>query len=92
MALQHVLPTVAHSQLNAAQFVSGVATGHSGAGSVTLAGAKVGDRVLEALDLTDSSDVRSSFEATISVAGHIAQTTASDLSAKTIAFRLLSQS
>lgn len=84
--------TIPPARIAAGTFVSGVVAGHNGAGAVTLAGAKVGDKVIQAINLTDDTDARSSFEATITVAGQIQQSSASDLSTKTISFELLSQS
>jgi hypothetical protein len=56
------------------------AAGLAAAGSVSLAGtnaasAAVGDAVVAVVDLTADTDVTSSFEATISVAGAIQETT-----------------
>ncbi len=52
-----------------------VATSGSGAGSVVLTGAVVGDSVQRVVDLTRGTDVSADFESTITVAGHIQQTT-----------------
>lgn len=59
--------------------------GRNGAGAVTFTGAKVGDTVFSALNLTDVSDAMAAtavFESTITVADQIQQASASDLSAK----------
>lgn len=53
-------------------------TASNGAGPVTLGGAVVGDTV-ENVTALSTGDVTSSFEATISVAGQIQQTAATDL-------------
>jgi hypothetical protein len=75
-------------QFNAAPAINGVtdlvttgymlktATGLSAAGPVTLAGTKVGDKVMAAMELTGTLglDVTADFESTITVAGQIQQT------------------
>lgn len=48
-------------------------TSLSGAGSITLAGVLVGDNVISVLDTSSFTDVSSSFESSISVAGKIQQ-------------------
>lgn len=53
-----------------------VATGLAAAGSVAVAGAAVGDNVEMVLDLTGVADVSADFETTVSVAGHVQQTSA----------------
>lgn len=63
-----------------------VANGNNGAGAVTVTGTKVGDNVELVLDLTDSTDVTSSFEATVTVAGQVQQSAATNLSAKVCVF------
>jgi hypothetical protein len=83
---------VPHARIDSGQVVTGVVSGVASAGAITLAGAKVGDKVVRAVNLTDSSDARSSFEATITSAGHIQQSSGSDLSAKKFDIELLSQS
>lgn len=60
--------------------------GNNGAGNVTVTGVLVGDNVEFVLNLTDGADATSSFEATVSVAGVVKQTSASDLSAKKLVF------
>lgn len=65
------------------------ATGHNGAGAVTLTGALHGSSVFEVANDGDFSDLSSDFEATISTAGQIQQTSASDLSATTLDIALL---
>lgn len=59
-------------------------TGHNGAGSVTVAGAVKGDKVVSVIDLTAAPavNVTADFESTITVAGHIQQTS-TNLSAST---------
>jgi len=68
------------------------ALGHNGAGAVTLAGTQAGDKVIGATNLTTPGDVTASFEATISVAGQIQQTGASNLSAAQVLFVVQPQS
>jgi hypothetical protein len=69
-----------------------VAAGSNGAGAVTVTGTKVGDNVELVLDLTDATDVTSSFEATVSVAGQVQQTAVTNLSGKTCVFFVQPQS
>jgi len=66
--------------------------GAAAAGSLVLAGAVVGDKVMAVTDLTTPLDRTAGFESTITVAGHIQQTTATDLSAKVCQFILIHQS
>jgi hypothetical protein len=68
--------------------ISELATGLNGAGSVAFPAAVDGDVVLLALDLTTPANVTSSFEAVISIAGQIRQTSAANLSAKNILFQI----
>jgi hypothetical protein len=63
--------------------VKAVFTGLSAAGSIVFAGAVVGDSVEIVVGLSTPGDASASFETTISVAGHIQQTSASNLSAVT---------
>ena len=65
-----------------------VQDGRNGAGALTLTGAKVGDTVVAIADLTTPGDLQSSFETTVSVAGQIQQSSASNLSAVEILFVL----
>src|SRR5579871_3367792 len=66
--------------------VSQLASGSNGTGSVPFPGAVDGDVVLLALDLTTPANVTASFEAVISTAGQIRQTSATNLSTKNILF------
>jgi hypothetical protein len=69
------------------------ALGNNGAGSLAVAGLKVGDKVVQVVEAsTPFADITSSFESTISVAGHIRQTSASNLSAVTLMFVIAQQS
>lgn len=65
--------------------------GNNGAGSLALTGAVVGDQVLAVTNLTSPADVTADFESVISVAGHIQQSSATDLSAKVCQFILIHQ-
>ena len=59
------------------KLLQGYAVGLASAGSMVLAGTKVGDKVVQVLETTTPfSDVTADFEKTVSVAGHVAQTTA----------------
>jgi hypothetical protein len=66
--------------------------GKNGAGAVTLAGTAVGDNVVNVTNLSTPGDVTSSFEATITVAGQIQQSAATDLSAAQLMFEIQPQS
>jgi hypothetical protein len=68
--------------------VSQLAAGSNGVGSIAFPAAIDGDVVLSALDLTTPANVTSSFEAVISTAGQIKQTSAANLSAKNIWFQI----
>jgi hypothetical protein len=73
------------------QFIT--VTGSNGAGACTLTGARVGDQV-EGIVRIDSSpaDASASFEATITVADQIQQSSASNLSAQTFLVKTSRQS
>jgi hypothetical protein len=64
-------------------------TGHNLAGTCTLTGAAVGDKVIGVAGLTDMGGADASFEATITVADQIQQSAASDLHAKNYLVMLL---
>jgi hypothetical protein len=68
--------------------VSQFATGNNGVGNVGFPAAVDGDVVLFALDLTTPGNVTSSFEAVISTAGQIRQTSGANLSGKNIFFQI----
>lgn len=68
-----------------------VINGRVGAGTVVLAGAKVGDKVSLTFN-TGSLAIASAFESTITVAGHIQQTSGSDLSAQSYLVLVVHQS
>lgn len=57
-------------------------SGVAAAGPCTLTGAKVGDKVVGVVNLTDGGDASADFEATITVVDQIQQGSASDLSLK----------
>lgn len=74
------------------KLLQGYAVGLSSAGSVVVAGTKVGDKVVQVLETTTPfTDVTADFEAVCSVAGHVAQTTA-DLHLFTLLFVIQQQS
>lgn len=81
---------------NAAFGVAGkrllVFTGHNLAGACTATGAKVGDKVVGIVNLTTPASGTSLFEATITVADQIQQSSATDLSAKVFALLLQAKS
>lgn len=62
--------------------------GRNGAGALTLAGTRIGDKVVMAYNLTDLTDSAAGFEATITAAGQIQQSSATDLSAKKHLFQI----
>jgi hypothetical protein len=64
----------------------GIANGSNGAGAITLANVKVGDNVILAVNLSTPADATASFEAAISIAGQIQQTSASNLSGSVFQF------
>lgn len=64
-------------------------SGKNGAGACTLTGAKVGDVVMGVLSITDGGSAAANFEAVITVAGQIQQSSASDLSTKKFSTLLL---
>lgn len=68
------------------RILSGV--GSNGAGACTLVGAKVGDVVASVQDITDHVQHTAAFEAVITVADQIQQSSATDYSAKTIVVQL----
>lgn len=75
----------------AAQFLPAVVTGLAAAGSIVLAGADVGDKVVMVTNLTTPANASTLFETTITVAGHIQQTSATDLSASKFQVLVLMQ-
>jgi hypothetical protein len=72
--------------------ITAVAAGHNGAGAITVAGAVVGDTVMCVVNLSAPALASSSFEATVSVAGQVQQTSASDLSGSTFMFEVFPRS
>lgn len=79
-------------KMDSAGFLAAVVTGRNGAGACTLTGAKIGDKVIANINLTDADSGRASFETTITVADQIQQSSASDLSTKKYEVMLLVQS
>ena len=79
-------------QLDAAAFKSFYFAGLAAPGAVATAGAKVGDKVVDVESLTDLASGAGSFEATISVAGQLQQTDATDLSKKKFRALVIAQS
>jgi len=67
------------------------AAGNNGAGAITVAGAVVGDNVEFVMGPTNA-DASASFETTVSVAGQVQQTSASNLSANQYVFFVQPQS
>jgi hypothetical protein len=72
--------------------IKAVAAGSDGAGPVTVAGAVVGDNVEMVINLSSPADASADFESTVSVAGQVQQTSASNLSASTFLFLVQPQS
>jgi hypothetical protein len=67
-------------------------TGKNGAGACTATGTKVGDKVTGIVNLTDGTTATSLFEATITVADQIQQSSATDLSAKKFSLLVVAKS
>jgi hypothetical protein len=67
--------------------VTVVAAGRNGAGAVTATGAKVGDKVVAVVNLTDAASGASAFESVVTVADQIQQSSASNLTSKTYVFQ-----
>lgn len=59
-----------------------VVTGKNGTGACTATGARVGDKVIGMVNLTDATDDKANFELAITVVDQIQQSSASNLSAK----------
>lgn len=78
--------------IQASMFKPFCTQGHNGAGAVTATGATVGDQVIAINNITDHALANSSFEPVVTVNDQIQQTSASDLSAKTLTILLASQS
>jgi len=80
------------STRSGASAIKVVTAGHNLAGPVTVAGAVVGDLVEIVVGLTVPGDASGSFETTVSVAGQVQQTAASNLSANQYLFCIKPQS
>lgn len=90
-ALPGTATTTAHNNaLGQDKFLE--TSGNNGAGAVTFAAAKVGDAVKNVSATVTGADQTASFEATVSVAGQVQQTSASDLSSTKLLFVLLGKS
>lgn len=72
--------------------ITTVVTGLSAAGSIALTGAAIGDVVTSVINLSTPADDSSDFESAITVAGHIQQTSATDLSASKFLVSLVPRS
>ncbi len=83
---------VTGEKLDEAALVQKVFAGRNGAGVCTLTGAKVGDKVIGMVNITDATDDIGNFETTITVADQIQQSDASNLSAKKFAVLLVVKS
>lgn len=68
-----------------------VVAGAAAAGELAAVGARQGDIVIQALNLTTPGDARAKFEAVVSINDQIQQTAAEDLTGETIAFLVLKQ-
>jgi hypothetical protein len=67
-------------------------TGHNNTGACTATGLKVGDKVIGVVNLTDGTTATSSFEATVTVADQLQQSSASDLSSKKFSLLVVAKS
>jgi hypothetical protein len=72
----------------ATRMVTVVAAGRNAAGAVTATGFKVGDTVVSAVNLTDGTDDTANFEAAITVADQIQQSSAANLTTKKYIFQV----
>ena len=79
-------------KIASAAFLNWVVTGNNGAGACTLTGAKIGDKVLMNVNITDGTLALGDFEATITVVDQIQQSSAVDLSTKKFTVLLLVKS
>lgn len=70
------------------KIISGISAGAAAAGPITVAGAVVGDVVIAVTNLTTPANASASFEATVSVAGQVQQTSGSNLNGSTYQFLL----
>jgi hypothetical protein len=68
------------------KLIVGVAAGNNGAGAITVAGTVPGDAVVLVTNLSTPANASASFEGTVSVAGQVQQTSASNLSGSTFQF------
>lgn len=68
---------IAATQLKPEVFV---AYGRKGAGAISVGNATVGESIIKVINIVSRVDTTSSFESTVSKAGQIQQTSASDLS------------
>lgn len=71
-----------------------IVTGRSGAGACSTGtmGLKVGDKVVSCVNLTDATEASADFEATVTVADQLQQSSASNYSAKKFAVQVLVRS
>lgn len=76
----------------ASMTMSLVTTGRNGAGAITATGAKVGDKVVQALNMTTPANAASLFESTITVLNQLQQVSASNLTSQTYSFLIIHQS
>lgn len=74
--------SVAGSKLASGLIKYKVFTGNNGAGNITVSGLAAGDRVQSVINLTDEADATASFTSPVATANTLAQSSASDLSAK----------
>ena len=78
--------TISGKTVNTGTNRSVVATGRNLAGDIVMASTVAGDILFAAFNHTDGTDVQADFETTVTVTGHLQQSAAVDLSAKTILF------
>lgn len=78
--------TVGGKTIATGELRSVVSLGRNLAGDLVMASTVAGDQLVAAFNATDATDVQTSFESTVTVTGHLQQSAATDLSAKTILF------
>lgn len=78
--------TVGGKTVTTGSLRSVVATGRNLVGDIVMASTVAGDQLVAAFNHTDGTDGQTSFEATVTSTGHLQQSAASDLSAKTFLF------
>lgn len=87
MRINYANTALSPGQITGAKIADGtiktkVFTGRNGAGNITVSGLAVGDRIQSVVNLTDGSDATADFTTPVGTANTLAQSSASDYSAK----------